>query len=130
MLERLRLTNRGRQLGVQLTRRRRKTTCLFWSSVALASGRYHGQPMPKHLPLPVEARHFDRWLELFRQTARDVKRTPTFDQDNLPSGLRREHRTNTPDVPACHDPVLKWRRVVCFPCVRYRTVRCARDMLK
>jgi hemoglobin len=46
--------------------------CLFWSSVALASGRYHGQPMPKHLPLPVEARHFDRWLELFRQTARDV----------------------------------------------------------
>ncbi|MEO7206938.1 MAG: group III truncated hemoglobin [Steroidobacteraceae bacterium] len=46
--------------------------CLFWSSVALASGRYHGQPMPKHLPLPVEARHFDRWLELFRQTAREV----------------------------------------------------------
>jgi hemoglobin len=46
--------------------------CLFWSSVALASGRYHGQPMPKHLPLPVEARHFDRWLELFRQSAREV----------------------------------------------------------
>lgn len=46
--------------------------CLFWSSVALASGRYHGQPMPKHLPLPVEARHFDRWLELFRHTARAV----------------------------------------------------------
>lgn len=46
--------------------------CLFWSSVALASGRYHGQPMPKHLPLPIEARHFDRWLELFRQTAREV----------------------------------------------------------
>ena len=36
--------------------------CLFWSSVALASGRYHGQPMPKHLPLPIDARHFDRWL--------------------------------------------------------------------
>lgn len=46
--------------------------CSFWSSVALMSGRYHGQPMQKHLPLPVEAPHFDRWLELFRQTARDV----------------------------------------------------------
>src|SRR5690606_26113057 len=26
--------------------------CEFWSSVALMSGRYHGRPMPKHLPLP------------------------------------------------------------------------------
>ena len=44
----------------------------FWSSVALMSGRYHGQPMQKHLPLPIDARHFDRWLELFGQTARDL----------------------------------------------------------
>lgn len=44
----------------------------FWSSVALMSGRYHGQPMAKHLPLPVDARHFDRWLTLFEQTARDL----------------------------------------------------------
>ena len=46
--------------------------CAFWSSVALMSGRYHGQPMAKHLPLPVDARHFDRWLALFAETARDV----------------------------------------------------------
>jgi hemoglobin len=45
---------------------------LFWSSVALMSGAYHGRPMPKHLPLPVDARHFDRWLELFEATAADV----------------------------------------------------------
>ena len=45
---------------------------LFWSSVALMSGAYHGRPMPKHLPLPVDARHFDRWLELFEMTARDL----------------------------------------------------------
>jgi len=44
----------------------------FWSSVALMSGRYHGQPMRKHLPLPVDGRHFDRWLELFEQTAREI----------------------------------------------------------
>nr|MBP8062492.1 group III truncated hemoglobin [Brevundimonas sp.] len=39
---------------------------------ALMSGAYHGRPMPKHLPLPVDARHFDRWLELFEATATDI----------------------------------------------------------
>src|SRR5262245_13497970 len=34
----------------------------FWSSLTLQTGRYHGQPMAKHLPLPVDALHFDRWL--------------------------------------------------------------------
>ena len=43
--------------------------CAFWSSVALMTGRYHGQPMAKHLQLPVDGRHFDRWLHLFRETA-------------------------------------------------------------
>jgi hemoglobin len=46
--------------------------CAFWSSVALMSGRYHGAPMPKHLPLPVDAEHFDRWLALFEATAAEV----------------------------------------------------------
>ena len=44
----------------------------FWSSVALMTGRYHGAPMQKHLPLPVDGRHFDRWLALFEATARDL----------------------------------------------------------
>lgn len=49
-----------------------KQMCAFWSSVALMTGRYHGTPMVKHAPLPVEAAHFDRWLELFEQTAHEV----------------------------------------------------------
>lgn len=44
----------------------------FWSSVALMTGRYHGAPMPKHLSLPVEGAHFDRWLDLFRATSAEV----------------------------------------------------------
>ncbi len=44
----------------------------FWSSVALMSGRYHGTPMIKHVRLPVDAGHFDRWLALFEQTARAI----------------------------------------------------------
>lgn len=43
--------------------------CAFWSSVALMSGRYHGQPMAAHLPLPIDTPQFDRWLALFAATA-------------------------------------------------------------
>ncbi|MGE3832746.1 MAG: group III truncated hemoglobin [Parvibaculaceae bacterium] len=46
--------------------------CAFWSSVALMTGVYHGQPMQKHLPLPIDAHHFDRWLAIFEATARDL----------------------------------------------------------
>jgi hemoglobin len=28
--------------------------------------------MVKHLPLPVDAAHFDRWLALFEETAREI----------------------------------------------------------
>ncbi|GHC47139.1 group III truncated hemoglobin [Neogemmobacter tilapiae] len=42
----------------------------FWSSVALMTGRYHGTPMAMHVNLPVAQGHFERWLELFRETAR------------------------------------------------------------
>ena len=45
---------------------------LFWSSVALSTGVYQGRPMPKHLPLPIDARHFDRWLQIFETTAHDL----------------------------------------------------------
>jgi hemoglobin len=46
--------------------------CAFWSSVVLMSGVYHGQPMQKHVPLPIDARHFDRWLTVFEETAREL----------------------------------------------------------
>jgi hemoglobin len=44
----------------------------FWSSVALMTGRYHGQPMQAHMPLPIEAAHFDRWIALFEATANEL----------------------------------------------------------
>ena len=46
--------------------------CAFWSAVTLMSGRYHGQPMVAHLPLPIDTPHFDRWLEIFAETAAEV----------------------------------------------------------
>jgi hemoglobin len=46
--------------------------CAFWSSVALMTGRYHGQPMQAHLELPVKAEHFDRWIAIFEATANEL----------------------------------------------------------
>nr|WP_295374715.1 group III truncated hemoglobin [uncultured Sphingosinicella sp.] len=46
----------------------------FWSSVMLTSGRYKGNPMAAHLRQAgaIEPGMFDRWLELWRETARDT----------------------------------------------------------
>lgn len=41
----------------------------FWSSVALMTGRYHGQPMRAHFGIGITPAHFTRWLELFTATA-------------------------------------------------------------
>ena len=49
-----------------------KRLCAFWSSVTLMSGRYHGQPMVAHLPLPVDTPEFNRWLEISAQTAESI----------------------------------------------------------
>ena len=46
--------------------------CRFWSSVTLKTGIYSGAPMQRHAPLPVDAGHFDRWLELFSETVTGV----------------------------------------------------------
>jgi hemoglobin len=61
--------------------------CSFWSSVALMSGTYHGNPMGRHLSLPVDARHFDRWLALFEETAADI--CPPLAADHFVERARR-----------------------------------------
>jgi hemoglobin len=45
----------------------------FWSSVMLTSGRYKGSPMAAHLRHAgaIEPPMFDRWLQLWRETARE-----------------------------------------------------------
>jgi hemoglobin len=51
--------------------------CDFWSSVLLTTGRYHGNPMKKHQDIPPFDRAlFDRWLELFAETAYELHEPP------------------------------------------------------
>ena len=35
-------------------------------------GGYHGQPMGRHVNLPVDGSLFDRWLSLFEATADEI----------------------------------------------------------
>src|SRR5690606_7053274 len=40
----------------------------FWSTVLLGSMSYKGQPFPKHMRLPIQLVHFNRWVDLFSAT--------------------------------------------------------------
>lgn len=40
----------------------------FWSSILLGEMNYKGNPFLKHIPLPIDKQHFNRWLELFIAT--------------------------------------------------------------
>lgn len=44
----------------------------FWSTVLLTERRYKGDPLAKHIPLSLDPTHFERWLALFAETAREV----------------------------------------------------------
>ncbi len=46
------------------------TLSRFWSSVALMTGDYSGQPMEAHRHLALTPAHFARWLSLFEGVAR------------------------------------------------------------
>lgn len=47
----------------------------FWCSVALNAGTYRDSPMRKHLPLSIDQSHFQRWVELWRQTVPEIMDT-------------------------------------------------------
>ena len=40
----------------------------FWNTVLFGAREYQGNPFSKHRPLPIEKRHFDRWLALLNTT--------------------------------------------------------------
>ena len=45
----------------------------FWTSVTLESGRFHGNPMLKHIAIGgLKLAHFERWLTLWDQTVCEV----------------------------------------------------------
>lgn len=60
----------------------------FWSSIMLTSGRYHGNPFQKHKDLPsFDISLFDRWLELFAETAGEL-----YNQENADRFIEKSRR--------------------------------------
>ena len=53
---------------------------LFWQTLLLHKAAYKGNPMAKHLPLPLEAVHFERWIGLFVQTVDELFAGTTADE--------------------------------------------------
>tara|TARA_B100000809_G_scaffold261437_1_gene310321 strand:- start:2923 stop:3303 length:381 start_codon:yes stop_codon:yes gene_type:complete len=43
----------------------------FWVSILLHTVTYRGQPFPKHMRLPVNETHFERWLVIFYGTVNE-----------------------------------------------------------
>ena len=53
----------------------------------LTTGRYKGDPMMKHLQLPLDPSHFRRWLTLFQETANE-----TLLPDHAAIIMQKSHR--------------------------------------
>ena len=81
----------------------------FWTSIAIEAGRFHGNPMVKHLAIPdIERSHFTRWLLLFDETLPEVMPHAAacrfFSEraariaDSLLTGIAI-HRDGLPDIP-------------------------------
>lgn len=45
-----------------------ETMARFWFTILFGRDAYHGNPAVKHVPLPIQREHFDRWLALWRET--------------------------------------------------------------
>ncbi len=86
-----------------------KTTLVaFWSSIVLKTGRYRGNPMAMHRPLPIDASHFAEWLALWQDTAHAVLAPAQAQQfvehaqriaRSLMHGLGVQPRTRPLDLP-------------------------------
>ena len=40
----------------------------FWHTILFGKSDYRGNPFAKHEQLPIQARHFERWISLFSET--------------------------------------------------------------
>ncbi len=60
----------------------------FWSSALLTTGRYSGNPLAQHRAIDgLNPGHFDRWIELFEATVREL-----CSDDQVEEFLRRALR--------------------------------------
>lgn len=44
----------------------------FWYTILFGKSDYRGNPFAKHEQLPIQARHFERWISLFSETVDEL----------------------------------------------------------
>jgi hemoglobin len=54
--------------------------CRFWSTLLFRTMTFQGQPLPKHMALPVEKEHFTRWISLFVKTVDELFAGPKAEE--------------------------------------------------
>lgn len=64
--------------------------CRFWNTVLFNRSDYRGNPFIKHVGLPLQQQHFERWIELFCQTV-DEKFCGSVAEDAKHSAMRIAH---------------------------------------
>jgi len=64
-----------------------ETMYKFWGMTLLAQNGYSGHPLSKHLTLPIEQAHFNRWLHLFFTTLNEHFDGPVAGEAMKKAGL-------------------------------------------
>jgi hemoglobin len=52
----------------------------FWQTILLGEHTYYGSPFMPHAKLPIDKKHFDRWLQLFHATLDDLFAGPKTEE--------------------------------------------------
>ena len=52
----------------------------FWNAILFAEKGFEGNPMQKHLQLPIDEKHFSTWLALFNQTINELFSGPKAEE--------------------------------------------------
>jgi hemoglobin len=55
----------------------------FWNAILFSERGFEGNPMQKHMSLPIEEAHFSQWLALFRQTIDEAYEGPKAEEAKL-----------------------------------------------
>jgi len=55
----------------------------FWNTILFFQGGYKGNPTSKHINLPVQEQHFQRWVELFHSVIDDQFSGPVAEETKI-----------------------------------------------
>ena len=58
----------------------------FWNALLFAEKGFNGNPMQKHLALPIDEKHFEQWLGLFKETVHELFAGPKADEAIVRAG--------------------------------------------